>query len=98
MKGILLVNMGSPSSEKEMRTFLYRMFSDHHIIPLPYLLQQFVALPTPSAIQDKKSWKKYLLIGGSPLLISDKNLANNLRQELGSDVTVRIAFSYSVRE
>jgi protoporphyrin/coproporphyrin ferrochelatase len=94
MKAILLVDMGSPSSEKEMKTFLRNMFLDPAIIPFPSIFRNILSLIISNA-RFKKSWFKYELIGGSPLFLSDENLSENLSEALGNGYMITNAFSYS---
>ncbi len=92
MRGVLLVNMGGPECEEEMRSFLYRMFADASILPLPWGLRQFVA----GKIADKRwrtSWGMYPK-EGSPVRCFTFAKAKALREMLDS-VPVEAAFSYS---
>jgi len=94
MTGVLLVNMGSPTSQKEMKHFLFRMFCDRAILPFSKIQRYLLALMI-SRFRYKKSWKKYVLIGNSPLKESMNALGNALSVELGPDYTVVSAYSYS---
>lgn len=93
MIGILLVNMGSPSSQKEMRKFLFNMFSDFAILPLPEFTRKTVAFII-SRTRCKKSWRKYEKIGSSPMKSSLKNIEENLQNELGKEFLVYTCSSY----
>jgi len=86
--------MGSASSEKELKKFLYRMFCDPVIIPLPVVFRKLIAFLI-SKQRYKKSWTKYELIGGSPLMESIKQIKEALSVELGNDYLVYNAYSYS---
>jgi len=83
MKGILLLNMGGARSEQELRSFLFNMFSDRHIIhsPVRYLLA-----PLISTLRYKKTWRKYALIGGSHLHERTGRLVAKLQQKTGEAV------------
>ena len=94
MTGVLLVNMGSPSSQKEMKHFLFHMFCDRAILPFPKIQRYFLAFMI-SRIRYKSSWKKYVLIGSSPLKESMNALEKALSVELGPEYTVASAYSYS---
>lgn len=94
MTGVLLVNMGSPSSEKEMKSFLYNMFSDPAILPFSKFFRKSLAFII-SNTRYKKSWKKYEMIGGSPLKESMISINESLSKELGNDYLVTSAYSYS---
>jgi len=81
--GIILLNLGGPSSTKEVRPFLYRLFSDPSIlvgIPTPFrqLLAAFIAL-----VKGGSSIKSYELIGGgSPQLKWTSAQASSLERHL----------------
>ncbi len=83
MKGVLLLNMGGARSEQELRSFLFNMFSDKHIIcsPIRYLLA-----PLISTLRYKKIWRKYELIGGSRLHEHTERLVAKLQQRTGETV------------
>ena len=91
---VLLVNMGAPMSQKEMKQFLKRMFRDKAILFAPTLVRTIVSTII-SEFRYKSSWKKYLLIGTSPLLRSMEMIADDLQKELGTDFAVSCAYSYS---
>lgn len=94
MTGLLLVNMGGPDSQEEMKQFLMRMFRDPFIIPFSkpvrYLLSYII-----SNLRYKKSWKKYELIGGTPIISSTGKIVKSLQSILNSRYNVKMAFSYS---
>ena len=94
MTGILLINMGSPSSQKEMKEFLFNMLSDKAILPFPTLPRKLLAFMI-SNIRHRSSWEKYELIGGSPLKSSMSAINDDLSKELGEKHHVYTAYSYS---
>ncbi|MBN2167430.1 MAG: ferrochelatase [Marinilabiliaceae bacterium] len=92
MKGILIINMGGPLSLDEMSLFLKNMFSDKMIIHLPYGLRQFVAY----MISNKRyvsSWKKYQLIGGTPIIDHTNKVAISLEEVAA--LPVNVGYSYT---
>lgn len=91
---VLLANMGAPLSEKEMKVFLKRMFSDKAIIFAPGLVRWLVS-NFISNLRYKSSWKKYLKIGGTPLQRSMDVTASDLQQMLGDKYLVKSVYSYS---
>ena len=91
---VLLANMGAPDSEKEMKVFLKRMFNDKAILYAPDFVRAF-ASSFISNVRYKSSWKKYQLIGGSPLQNSMDKTAADLQQLLGDDYAVSSVYSYS---
>ena len=91
---VLLVNMGAPVSEQGMKIFLRRLFRDEAIVQAPESVRYMLAAMV-SRIRYKSSWKKYLTIGGSPLLSSMNKTAVELQKILSNQYEVRYAFSYS---
>ncbi len=94
MKGVLLVNMGGPESPEELKIFLSRMFKDPAILPFGKVVRHLLSFVI-SRSRYKKSWKKYQLIGGTPLVVSTIQTADALQVALGESYTVKYAFSYS---
>lgn len=94
MTGVLLINMGSPLSKKEMRQFLFNMFCDKAILPFPKVPRTLLAFMI-STFRHSGSWKKYQQIGGSKLKESMKLINEQLASEIGKDYMVTSAYSYS---
>jgi len=94
MKGVLLVNMGGPESPEELKIFLSRMFKDPAILPYGKVTRNLLSFLI-SRSRYKKSWKKYQLIGGTPLVASTIQTVEALQVALGDSYSVRYAFSYS---
>ena len=92
-KGVLLVNMGGPLNEKDMKTFLVRMFNDPHIMPLNILGRKALAFLISNS-RYKKSWAKYELIGGTPIVETTNKMTQSLADIL-PEHHVKMAFSYS---
>lgn len=86
--------MGSPLSRKEMREFLFNMFTDKAILPFPTLPRTLLALMI-STLRSPGSWKKYELIGGSKLMQSMALINEQLSLAIGDDYVVTSAYSYS---
>ncbi len=95
MKGVLLVNMGGPESPEELKKFLSRMFKDPHILPYGKPVRTLLSFIISNA-RYRKSWKKYELIGGTPLVKATGKTADALQSLLGNDYKVKYAFSYSI--
>ncbi len=91
-QAILIVNMGAPESEPGMKDFLFRMFMDKHILPLPWLLRRFLA-GRISKKRYRKSWEKYELIGGSPLKRFSRDCCEYVAEKF-PDTIVTEAYSY----
>jgi ferrochelatase len=84
--GILLLNMGGPEKQEDVRPFLYNLFSDRQIIRLgPALLQK----PIAAMIARRRapvSMKNYQKIGGgSPLTRITAEQAQALELSLADD-------------
>ncbi len=94
MTGILLINMGSPSSQKEMKEFLLNMLSDKAILPFPTIPRKILAFMI-SNIRHRSSWEKYELIGGSPLKAAMTAIQGDLTTELDKNYHLYTAYSYS---
>ncbi len=91
----MLVNMGGPESREELKIFLARMFRDPFILPFGKLGRNILAWVI-STTRYKKSWKKYELIGGTPLVRATRETAASLQKVLGETYEVKHAFSYSM--
>ncbi|MCB9203009.1 MAG: ferrochelatase [Flavobacteriales bacterium] len=98
MKGVLLVNLGSPKSTKvkDVRTYLRQFLMDERVIDKPYLLRKFIVecfiLPT----RPKKSAEAYSSIWwkeGSPLVVISKKQQEKLQQKV--DIPVGLAMRYA---
>lgn len=94
MTGVLLVNMGGPESSGQMRIFLKKMFNDPFILPFSKPVRWFLSWMI-SSFRYRKSWKKYQLIGGTPIIKATTKTVERLQQKLGNKYKVSMAFSYS---
>ena len=94
-KAILLVQMGGPLNKGEMKTFLWRMFNDEHILPFPSFFRKLLATIITNS-RYKKSWSKYELISGTPIISHTHKIANRLKKSLNNQIEVKAAFSYSM--
>ena len=94
MTGVLLVNMGGALSRKEMKIFLSRMFMDPYILPFNKFTRSILSFII-SNTRYKKSWKKYELIGGTPIIRATERTMSALQNELPDTFKVKVAFSYT---
>lgn len=94
MKGVLLINMGGPESPRQTRLFLKRMFNDPFILPFSKTARWFLSRMI-SSFRYRKSWKKYQLIGGTPIVKATQKTVQKLQQQLGASYKVGMGFSYS---
>lgn len=97
MKGVLLVNLGSPDAPtpEAVKPYLDEFLMDERVIDLPYLLRAFVVRgiilrkrPANSAAAYKKIWWKE----GSPLIVISKRTQEKIRQRV--DIPVALAMRY----
>ncbi len=96
--GVLLLNLGGPDEIKDVRPFLYNLFSDPEIIRLPSSWLQKPLAWLISTLRAKKSQKNYLEIGGgSPLRKITEAQGQALTEKLadnGTDAEVYIGMRY----
>ena len=97
MKGILLVNLGSPDSPnpKDVKNYLGEFLMDERVIDVPRwartLLVKGIILNTrPKA--SAKAYKKIWWEEGSPLIVLSERLKNNVQKHL--DLPVALAMRY----
>lgn len=93
-RAILIVNMGGPSSQDEIRGYLLEIFRDPLILPVPGLFRPLVAsMIVRKRLEAVK--ERYQLIGGSsPLLKWTAALAQAM-EIISAGTPVRFAFRYS---
>ena len=96
--GVLLLNLGGPDELRDVRPFLYNLFSDPEIIRLPFSWMQSPLAWLISTLRAKKSQENYRQIGGgSPLRRITEAQAQALQeclQQKGQDVNVYIGMRY----
>ena len=97
MKGVLLVNLGSPEAPtpEAVKPYLDQFLMDERVIDLPYLLRAFVVRgiilrkrPAKSAEAYKKIWWDE----GSPLLVISKRTQKKVQERL--EIPVALAMRY----
>lgn len=100
-KGVLLINIGSPSSYSvsDVKKYLKTFLMDKDVISIPYLFRWLlvhgVIVPKRakhSAENYKKIWRKD---EGSPLSVYTQKFAQQLQQVLGENYIVKIGMRYS---
>ena len=97
MKGVLLVNLGSPDSPepKDVKKYLGEFLMDERVIDVPYwartLLVKGIILNTrPKA--SAKAYKKIWWDEGSPLIVLSERLQNSTQKQV--DFPVALAMRY----
>lgn len=97
MKGVLLVNLGSPKSPepKDVKPYLDEFLMDKYVIDVPYLLRAFLVRgiilrkrPEDSAHAYKKIWWPE----GSPLMVLSERMHKKVKAK--TDIPVALAMRY----
>lgn len=97
MKGVLLINLGSPESPnpKDVKPYLDEFLMDRFVIDVPFLLRAFLVRglilrkrPERSAAAYKKIWWDE----GSPLIVLSKRMFEKVRKQ--TDMPVSLAMRY----
>ena len=97
MKGVLLVNLGSPESPtaKDVKPYLDEFLMDKYVIDVPFLLRAFLVRgiilrkrPEKSAAAYAKVWTKE----GSPLIVISKKMHQKVQNLV--DIPVALAMRY----
>jgi ferrochelatase len=93
----ILINMGGPENQDGVRPFLFRLFSDRHVMDIPQPLRAVMALMI-SAFRAQKVKRRYQQIGGgSPLMkwtaLQARGAEKYLREKY-SQARVGVAYSY----
>ena len=89
-RGILLLNFGGPAELKDVRPFLYRLFSDKVIIDLPTPFRQTLAhfIAFTRAATTRKMYAQ--IGGGSPQLKWTNAQLTEIQNQLGSNIKVTV--------
>ena len=99
VKGILLVNLGTPDSYKtaDVRKYLLEFLLDPRVIDIPEIPRQLLVRGIIAPFRAPKSANTYKAIwtaDGSPLLVHGKQDALKLQQLLGTEYKVVLAMRY----
>jgi protoporphyrin/coproporphyrin ferrochelatase len=98
-KGVLLLNLGGPDSLQAVKPFLYNIFADPGLFPIPFFTwpQKLLAWMISQA-REKMAVDAYRQMGGkSPILELTKAQAEALEAQLkseGLDISVYIGMRY----
>jgi ferrochelatase len=99
MKGILLVNLGTPDSSKvgDVRKYLREFLSDGRVIDINpigrFLLVNLIIAPFRSP-KSAKEYRKLWTEKGSPLKFHSVELAKLLQESLGNEYVVELGMRY----
>ncbi|CAL2065238.1 ferrochelatase [Tenacibaculum sp. 190524A05c] len=97
MKGVLLVNLGSPDSTnpKDVKKYLDEFLMDERVIDVPYWLRSFLVRGIILNTRPKKSAAAYQKIwweDGSPLIVLSERLQSKVQEK--TDIPVALAMRY----
>ncbi|CAM1373588.1 ferrochelatase [Tenacibaculum xiamenense] len=97
MKGVLLVNLGSPNSTdpKDVKKYLGEFLMDERVIDVPLWLRTFIVKGIILNTRPKKSAEAYQKIWwkeGSPLIVLSERLQNKVQQK--TELPVALAMRY----
>ena len=97
MKGVLLVNLGSPDSPtaKDVKPYLDEFLMDERVIDVPKILRNILVRGIILQTRPKKSAKAYAKIWwdeGSPLIVLSERFAAKVRQH--TDMPVALGMRY----
>ncbi|BAC88780.1 ferrochelatase [Gloeobacter violaceus] len=96
--GVLLLNLGGPDKQEDVRPFLYNLFADPEIIRIPVPPLQKPLAWLISTLRAPKSRKNYQAIGGgSPLRAITNQQGRVLKKALaarGLDIEVYVGMRY----
>lgn len=97
MKGVLLVNLGSPDSTetKDVKRYLGEFLMDERVIDVPYLLRLFLVRGIILNTRPKKSaaaYKKIWWEEGSPLIVLSERLQEKVQAK--TEFPVALAMRY----
>ncbi|MGB2129487.1 MAG: ferrochelatase [Flavicella sp.] len=97
MKGVLLVNLGSPDSPepKDVKRYLNEFLMDERVIDVPYLLRALLVKGIILNTRPKKSAEAYQKIWwdeGSPLIILSERFHKKVKEK--TDIPVALGMRY----
>lgn len=97
MKGVLLVNLGSPKSTdpKDVKKYLDQFLMDERVIDVPWLLRAFIVKGIVLNTRPKESAAAYERIWweeGSPLIVLSEKLQGKINEHTG--VPIALAMRY----
>ncbi|MEN8765443.1 MAG: ferrochelatase [Wenyingzhuangia sp.] len=99
MKGILLVNLGSPNSTsvKDVRNYLDEFLMDDRVIDVPFVARCLLVKGIILNTRPKKSAEAYSKVWtdeGSPLIVISKKFTEKIKTQI--DAPVALAMRYGV--
>ena len=97
MKGVLIVNLGSPNSTDtdDVRDYLDEFLMDERVIDLPKWFRTFlvkVIILKSSPIKSAKAYKKIWWKDGSPLIVLSKRLLKKVNKKVSIPVSLAMRY------
>ncbi|MEO7934033.1 MAG: ferrochelatase [Chthoniobacterales bacterium] len=97
MKGVLLVNLGSPDSTsvRDVRCYLREFLMDSRVIDVPWLLRFLIVYGCILPFRPRHSARAYRSIWtpeGSPLVVTSRNVQHELQELLGIPVALGMRY------
>lgn len=97
MKGVLLVNLGSPDTTdpKDVKRYLKEFLMDERVIDVPFLLRSFLVKGIILNTRPKKSaaaYKKIWWDEGSPLVVLSERFQEKVKKQI--DIPVALGMRY----
>ncbi len=97
MKGVLLINLGSPdsTSTKDVRSYLNQFLMDKRVIDIPYPLRALLVKGIILNTRPKKSAEAYKSIWweeGSPLIVISKRLTEKVTKKVTLPVALGMRY------
>lgn len=96
MKGILLVNLGSPDSTSvsDVRRYLNEFLMDGRVIDAPWLMRRFIVgmilINRPK--ETARAYKKIWMPEGSPLIVTSRNVQKKLQERVQPPVELAMRY------
>ena len=97
MKGVLLVNLGSPESPtaKDVKPYLDEFLMDKYVIDVPFLLRAFLVRGIILRKRPEKSAAAYAKIWwaeGSPLVVLSKRMFEKVKPKVGVPMALSMRY------
>jgi len=97
MKGVLLVNLGSPQSPevKDVKTYLNEFLMDGNVIDIPYLIRLFLVrgIIVPNRAKHSASlYQKIWTEEGSPLITNSEQLTQKVKANLNMPLALAMRY------
>ena len=104
MKGVLLVNLGSPESPspKDVKTYLGEFLMDERVVDLPKLFRTILVkgiILNTRPKQSAKAYKKIWWDEGSPLIVLSERLQGKVSEKVSTPVSLAMRYgSMSIKK